>query len=207
MPDEKEIIMKKVMSGISVLALAFSVAHAGIALAGDENVVATGNITALDANQGTGGQTNADDWEDMGTVLAGSGSQSADTDGSANTGSGSQNNSASSSVDWMGMDNANSGTGAQISASTNSNGGDRISDDNVIGLGQGSELSTSDLQAAVSGNAVSVLGGSANANSDLFISTDSGFSNMSGINAVAMETGANGSQNVSVNVTAAVSTN
>ena len=199
--------MKKVMSGISVLTLAFSVVFAGAALAGDENVNASGDIKALDANQGSGLQVSADDWEDMGTVLAGSGAQSSDTDGSANTGSGSQNNSSSSAVDWKIMDNANSGTGSQIANSSNSNGGDRISDDLVVGLGADSKVASGDLEASVSGNAVTISGTTADADSNLGIVGNSGYSNMSGISAVAMETGANGSQNVSVNVTAGVTTN
>ena len=176
------------------------------AFAGDANTVATGTIEAFDVNQGDGVQTNGDDWEMMDNALAGSGAQAIDTGDDANTGSGSQDNSYTSQEDWENMGNANSGTGAQVIDSTNSNGGDRNSSDIVITLGNDSVVATGTLEASVSGNSVSVSGSGGSAESRLFITDGSGFRNMAGINAIALSSGHNSSQNVNVNVTASVST-
>ncbi len=176
------------------------------AFAGDANSVATGSIEAFDANQGSGTQTNADLWEDMDNALAGSGAQAAYTEYDANTGSGFQDNSQTFQDGWTDMANANSGIGAQVIDSLNSNGGNRVSSDVVLILGDEAVVANAALEASISDNGVSVGGNGGSANSSLYITDGSGFRNMAGINAIAMSSGHNSSQNVSVNVTAAVST-
>ena len=176
------------------------------AFAGDGNTVATGPIEALDANQGDGLQTNADDWETMDNALAGSGAQNIGTGWDANTGSGSQDNSSTSQENWENMANANSGTGAQVIDATNSNGGNRNSSDLVLTLGDNAVVASGTLEASVSGNAVTVSGDGSSASSSLHITDGSGFRNMAGINAIALSSGHNSSQNVNVNVTASVTT-
>jgi len=199
---------RKVTSVLYILILALWVANAGTALAGDANTNAEGAINALDANRGTGTQVNADDWENMDNVFAGDGAQTQDTVGNANTGDGLQDNSGSSADSWTELENANNGDGSQVNAASNSNGGDRDSDDIVLSLGDGdSSVSSSALEAAISGNAVTVSGESASANSEMGMDTGAGFHDMSGVSAVAMAAGANASQNVSVNVTAGMVSN
>jgi len=199
------------MRKINLWAVAFAalslLVPAGIAFAGDANTNATGTIEALDANQGSGSQTNADDWENMTNVLAGSGSQTSNTTGDANTGSGSQDNSVDNANGWSNIGNGNNGSGAQLLNSRNSNGGDRVSSDIVMELGDNGSVANSALESTVSGNAVTVSAMGATANSDLTMSGTSGFHNMYGVNAIALSTGANSSQNVSVNVTASVEGN
>jgi hypothetical protein len=180
---------------------------AGESFAGDQDTTTTGGIQALDANQGSGTQVNADTWEDIGNSVAGDGSQSSDTDGSSNTGSGSQNSSSSNANSWKAVDNANNGSGEQIDNSGNSNGNDRLSNDLIIGLGHDGSIADSALDATVSGNAILAQGSSANLDANLSIDSRSGFDSMAGINAVAATSAANSSQNVGVNVTASVSTN
>jgi len=200
--------MKKLTSSVAALLLAIFLPPAGIALAGDANVIADGIIEfGEDANQGSGTQTNADDWEDMANAVAGSGSQASDIGGAANTGSGTQDNTDSSQDYWFDIDNVNTDSGAQILDSDNSNGGDRISDDVILDLGYAPELATSDLEAAVSGNSVAVAGDGGSASSAMQMSGDSDFSGLAGVNAVALGAGSNASQSVSVNVTASVSAN
>ena len=197
---------KKVMSAAILLALALWVANAGTALAGNENTNARGDLDALDANQGTGTQVNADDWENMDNVLAGDGSQNQDTANNANTGEGLQDNSTSSADGWTELDNANNGSATQTVDSSNSNGGDRISNDIVLSLGDdGSSVSSAALEATVSGNSVLVEGDFGGADSGMSLSTGSGFRDLAGVSAVAMAAGANASQNVSVTVTAGMS--
>lgn len=197
---------KKVMSVATLLALALWVANAGTALAGNENTNARGDLNALDANQGTGVQVNADHWENMDNVLAGNGSQNQDTVNNANTGEGLQDNSNSSADSWGEIGNANNGSATQTVDSSNSNGGNRISNDIVLTLGdEDSSVSSAALEAAVSGNSVLVSGESGRADSEMSISTGSGFRDLAGVSAVAMASGSNASQNVSVNVTAGVS--
>ena len=199
---------RKVTSVLYILILALWVANAGTALAGDANTNAEGTINALDANRGTGTQVNADDWENMDNVFAGDGAQTQDTVNNANTGDGLQDNSGSSADSWTELENANNGDGSQVNAASNSNGGDRDSDDIVLSLGDGdSSVSSSALEAAISGNAVTVSGESASANSEMGMDTGAGFHDMSGVSAVAMAAGANASQNVSVNVTAGMVSN
>ena len=199
---------RKVTSVLYILILALWVANAGTALAGDANTNAEGTINALDANRGTGTQVNADDWENMDNVFAGDGAQTQDTVGNANTGDGLQDNSGLSADSWTELENANNGDGSQVNAASNSNGGDRDSDDIVLSLGDGdSSVSSSALEAAISGNAVTVSGESASANSEMGMDTGAGFHDMSGVSAVAMAAGANASQNVSVNVTAGMVSN
>ena len=184
-------------------ALAFFMVPAGAALAGDSNQEAHGNIDAFDANQGSGSQTNGDDWEDMSNALAGSGNQSAEVDGAANTGSGVQDNSISDADHWELMDNANGGSGAQVLNSYNSNGRDRTSDDVVFHMGNDTAVANAALESQVTGNTVSIANGGT-ANSAMSFANGSGFSGMYGVNAIALSSGANASQNVSVNVTARV---
>ncbi len=189
----------------SIAALSLLIVPA--AFAGDANTDATGGIEALDANQGSGVQTNADNWESMDNVLAGSGSQSSFTGYDANTGSGSQDNSTASNDGWTDMFNANAGSGAQVLDSANRNGGDRTSDDIVVTLGDGGAVANGALESSVTGNAVTVSGAGSSAGSSIELSDSAGFTNMAGVNAIALSSGANSSQNVSVNVTATVTTN
>ncbi|MFP6624082.1 MAG: hypothetical protein VCC20_11440, partial [Myxococcota bacterium] len=71
--------MQKLTSGIATLALALFLSPTGVALAGDENVDASGTILmADDANQGSGVQVNGDEWEDISNALSGSGAQNID---------------------------------------------------------------------------------------------------------------------------------
>ena len=200
----------RMMRKFKLLALsALSLAIAAPALAGDANTMAEGTIDALDANQGTGTQVNADDWSEISNVLAGSGMQAIDTGGDANTGSGAQNNTYASQDGWEAIDNANAGSGAQVMDSSNSNGGDRTSSDIVISLGSHATVANSALEASISGNAVTVGGegeGGGAAGSSLSITDESGFFNLAGVNAIALSSGHNSSQNISVNVTASVGT-
>ncbi|MEE2675119.1 MAG: hypothetical protein VX466_15060 [Myxococcota bacterium] len=197
--------MKKLTSGVAILVLALVLSPAGIALAGDENVTAEGAITfAEDANQGRGVQTNADDWEDMPNALAGSGAQNVNTSGAANTGSGTQDNTTSTQDDWYSIDNVNTDSGAQVLRSTNSNGGDRISNDQIIDGLDGSMVATAALEAAVSGNSVAVSGDFGAADSSMSMAGDSDFNGLSGVSAVAIGSGDSASQNVGVNVTASL---
>jgi len=175
-----------------------------MAFAGDSNTLASGFIDAVDANQGSGTQVNGDDWKEMFNALVGSGNQSADIYGPANTGSGEQDNSFVDGADWKEIVNANAGPGSQVLQGTNSNGGDRVSNDVVIDLGSSSAVANAALEAQVTGNAVVASGANAQANSSITMSGNSGFTNMYGVNASAVSSGANSSQNVSVNVTARV---
>ena len=184
-------------------ALALFMVPAGASFAGDSNQEASGDIDAFDANQGSGSQTNADDWEDMSNALAGSGNQSAEIDGHANSGSGVQDNSISEADDWELMENANAGSGAQVLNSYNSNGRDRTSDDVVFHMGSDTAVANAALDSQVTGNTVAITGGGS-ADSSMSFTNGSGFSGMYGINAIALSSGANASQNVSVNVTASV---
>lgn len=182
------------------------IAMAGISQAGDANTNSEGLLQALDANRGTGVQVNADTWENMDNVLAGSGNQTQDTLGSANTGSGSQDNSASSASGWDGVSgSANNGSGAQLGGSSNSNGGDRISNDILVGGGSDTAVASSALEASVTGNAVSISELNATIDSSMTLDEASGFRDMAGVSAVAMAAGSNASQNVSVQVSADVS--
>ena len=195
----------KVISAALMLLLALWVANAGTALAGNENINARGDLNALDANQGKGVQVNADDWENMNNVLAGDGNQTQDTVNNANTGDGSQDNSTSSADGWSGLGNANNGSATQTVDSTNSNGGDRYSNDIVFTLGDDdSSVSSSALEASVSGNAISVAADFSQSDSEMSLGTGSGFRDLAGVSAVAMASGANSSQNVSVNVSAGI---
>ncbi len=199
---------KKVMLAAIALTLALWVANAGTALAGNENTNARGDLNALDANQGTGVQVNADHWENMDNVLAGDGTQTQDTVNNANTGEGLQDNSTSSADGWDDLENANNGSATQTVDSSNSNGGDRISNDIVLSLGDdGSSVSSAALEATVSGNSVLVNADFARADSEMSLGAGSGFRDLAGVSAVAMAAGANASQNVSVNVTAGMVSN
>ena len=196
--------MRRKMSwAVSLLALGLWIVPVGSAVAGDANTSATGNMSADDANQGTGAQVNADNWEFMNNAMAGSGNQNSQVYGNANTGSGSQNNSDSVAFEWFDMINANAGTGAQVLESSNSNGRDRDSSDVVFELGAAAGVANSALDASVTGNSVTVSDGGS-VGSEFAMGDGSGFSEMYGVSAVAASAGANASQNVSVNVTAQV---
>jgi hypothetical protein len=179
----------------------------GVAQSGNENTNAEGFISALDANRGTGVQVNADDWENMDNVLAGDGNQTQDTMRNANTGSGSQDNSFSSASGWSGSSegsSVNNGSGAQLGGSKNSNGGDRFSNDIVITGGDEVAVASAALEAAVTGNAVSLLEINTTVNSSMTLDGLSGFKDLAGVSAIAMAAGSNASQNVSVQVSADV---
>ena len=200
--------MKTETSSAVLLILALLLAPAGASLAGDANTTADASgddgILALDANQGSGVQVNADDWYEMDNALAGDGTQAVYTDGAANTGTGTQDNSTNSQDSWVGMDSANSGSGAQVLDSSNSNGGDRNSNDSLLNAGSYASVGNSALEASVSGNAVETLAVAAEANSAMTLSGDSRFSGLAGVSAIALGSGGNASQNVGVNVTAQV---
>ena len=200
--------MKTETSSAVLLILALLLAPAGASLAGDANTTADASaddgILALDANQGSGVQVNADDWYEMDNALAGDGSQAVYTDGAANTGTGSQDNSYDSQNNWSVIDSANSGSGAQVFGSSNSNGGDRDSNDSLLTAGSYASVGNSALEASVSGNAVETLTVAAEANSAMTLSGASRFSGLAGVSAIALGSGGNASQNVAVNVTAQV---
>lgn len=179
--------MKWMASGVALL---FSLAPLGIATADD--------VDNMDGTQLSDISVVASE-----NALEGSGTQSSLIGESANTGTGSQTNLENDSSSWEDILNANAGSGAQFTDSENSNGGDRNSDDVLIGVGGNSAISSADLGASVSGNSVAVASGSAD--SSMGISgAGSGFSGLYGVSAVAASAGANASQNVSVNVGAEV---
>lgn len=136
-------------------------------------------------------------------ALEGSGSQASLVGGSANTGSGSQANVSNDSSVWEAIFNANAGSGAQLVNSPNSNGGDRESSDVLISMGSAGAVTNADLGASVTGNSVDVSNGSADSSLSM-AGADSGFSGLYGVSAVAASSGADSSQNVSVNVGAEV---
>ena len=185
-------------------AAAFFVFAAGEVFA-EGSTLPSGEINARDANQGSGTQTNADDWQNMSAALAGDGAQNSAIYGDSNTGSGTQDNSEASSNAWHNLFNANTGSGAQVLDSTDSNGGDRISNDAIFDAGDGAIVANASLEATVTGNSLSVGGASSSAaDSSLSIAGGSGFTGLSGISAVAIGSGADASQNVGVNVTASM---
>ena len=186
------------------MALALFMAPAGTAFAQESMLDNFGTIDAYDANQGVGSQFNGDDWEDINNAMVGSGNQSADIDGASNVGTGQQVNDYVEGDKWEMIDNANAGSGAQVVDSSSSAGRDRTSDDVSLSLGDYGAVANSALQSQVTGNSVSVSGGTSN--SGMSFTNGSGFSGMYGVNAIALNSGANSSQNVSVNVTASVST-
>ena len=194
------------MQAIKLTALAtLSLLVASPAFAGDANTSTGGSIEAFQANSGSGTQTNASTWQAIDNALADSGTQAVRTGADANTGSGSQDNSVTVQDFWEFIGNANSGTGGQVIDSLNSNPGDRTSSDIVMTLGDTPVVANAALGASISGNAVSVSGSGGSAGTALEMSDGSGFRNMAGVNAIALSSGHNSSQNVSVNVTAAVS--
>ena len=191
---------------ISLLALAIWIVPVGSAFAqgsDESSVTQNGLVNVDDHNQGAGVQTNGDDWEYMESAMVGPGNQNSDIWGNANTGSGLQVNMESLSSNWDDMVNANAGSGAQVVDSDNSAGRDRDSKDTLMDALDYSGVAIADLDAAVTGNAVAVSDeGSSTSSMDM--ENGSGFSQMYGVSAVAASTGANASQNVSVNVTAQV---
>jgi len=141
---------------------------------------------------------------DLANAMAGSGSQSSGVEADANTGSGAQSNDDLDASNWEVIDNANAGSGLQLSGSMNSNGGDRVSDDVVIAAGDSAAISNSALDSSVTNNTIMVANDGSSADSSLQLTGGAGFSNMYGVNAIALSSGANSSQNVSVNVSAFV---
>ena len=168
-------------------------------------MVPAGSALSDDSLNNDGTQENLVSVESaLANAMSGSGSQSSDVFADANTGSGSQSNDALDASAWEGMDNANAGSGVQAVDSMNSNGGDRTSEDVLITAGDAAAVSNSALDSTVSNNTVSVSGSGTSANSSLALSDGAGFSNMYGVNAIALSAGANSSQNISVNVSAFV---
>jgi len=189
------------LTGLAVVSLLF----VSPAFAGDANTTTGGWIEAFQANSGSGTQTNAETWHAIENALAGSGTQATAIEVDANTGSGSQDNSVTTQDEWEFIDHANSGTGGQVIDSLNSNSGDRISSDIVMVLGDVPVVANAALEGSISGNSVSVSGAGGSAGTGLAMTNGSGFRNLAGISAIALSSGHNSSQNVSVNVTAAVS--
>jgi len=169
---------------------------------------ASTDITGSDVSRGSGIQVNADDWLFVDVALAGSGNQAGSISGSANTGSGRQDNAISDAAEWEGITNANAGTGAQVIRSANANGRDRTSNGGVVFLTDnldGGKVSHSTLESSVANNSVTVSGDNGSANSSLGMGGGRHFSGMMGVNTIAISTGANASQNISVSVVGSVS--
>ncbi len=196
--------MKQAIKRTGLVALSLLVVSP--AFAGDRNTSTSGTVEAFQANSGSGTQTTANGWIAIENALAGSGTQAAYTEFDANTGSGTQDNSTTSQDAWENMGNANSGIGGQVIDSPNSNAGNRASSDIVMILGDTSVVANAALEASISENGISVSGANGSANTALYMTDGSGFRNMAGVNAIAMSSGHNSSQHVSVNVTAAVTT-
>jgi len=137
------------------------------------------------------------------------GSVSADGDGAyssgtvldANLGSGKQINAE----DWKEMMDVNVDGNQLTGGAINSNGGDRLSDDVVLNLGEYPLVASAALDVTVSGNEISVSGDGSSASSSLTFSGGSGFMDSYGVTAVAINSGANASQSVNVNVMSDVS--
>lgn len=149
------------IAGMSALLL-----WAGSAVAEGEMAVVDDGALTEDLNVGSGTQTNANDWEDMGDTNAG---------GNQLTGGG-----------------------------TNSNGGDRTSDDVAILLGSEAEVANYALDVSVTENGLIVDGDEASADSTTSFDGASGFESSYGVTAVSVNAGAGASQSVSVNVTSSV---
>ena len=119
----------------------------------------------------------------------------------ANIGSGAQVNA----IGWSDMGDVNAGGNQLTGGGANSNGGDRASRDLVLNLGGMPTVASAALGVEVKGNAISIEGANASMASTLNLSQGSGFSNSYGVTAVALNSGANASQSVSVNVVSSVS--
>ena len=119
----------------------------------------------------------------------------------ANLGSGSQINAE----DWNDMMDVNVDGNQLTGGAINSNGGDRTSDDVVLNLGETPLVASAALDVAVSGNEISVGGDGSSASSSMTFSGASGFMDSYGVTAVAINSGANSSQSVNVNVMSDVS--
>ena len=113
-----------------------------------------------------------------------------------NIGSGEQVNAN----DWEDMFDVIAGGNQLTGGGINSNAGDRSSDDVVLNLGDLPLLASTALDVEVVGNEISVTGSGSSADSSLTFSDHSGFTNSYGVTAVAINSGANASQSVSVNV-------
>jgi len=119
----------------------------------------------------------------------------------ANVGSGAQINAE----DWKDMLDVNVSGNQLTGGGVNSNGGDRVSDDVVLSMGDYPVVASAALDVTVSGNEVSVAGNGSSADSTLSFSEGSGFMNSYGVTAVAINSGPNASQSVNVNVMSDVS--
>jgi len=114
----------------------------------------------------------------------------------ANLGSGEQINAEN----WHDMIDVNTSGYQLTGGAINSNGGDRNSDDVVLNMGDYPLLASAALDVEVVGNVISVGGDNSSADSSLTFSEQSGFMYSYGVTAVAINSGANASQSVSVNV-------
>ena len=196
--------MRRNYWGGVAMALTLFLAPAGTVFADESLVDNFGLIDAYDATQGVGSQINGDDWEESNNAMVGSGNQSADINGHSNVGAGEQDNSYTEADGWVMIDNANAGTGSQVIDSTSSAGRDRTSEDVSLNMGNYGAVANAALSSQVTGNTVAITGGTSEAG--ISFQTGSGFAGMYGVNAIALNSGANASQNVSVNVTASVGT-
>jgi len=113
-----------------------------------------------------------------------------------NVGTGAQINAN----DWEDMLDTNAGGNQLTGGGVNSNAGDRTSNDIVLTAGDYPLVASAALAVEVSHNSITVQGENASANSELIFTNDSGFTNSYGVTAVAINSGANASQSVSVNV-------
>ena len=113
-----------------------------------------------------------------------------------NIGSGEQVNAN----DWQDMFDVNAGGNQLTGGGINSNAGDRSSADVVLTLGDLPLLASTALDVEVVGIEISGTGSGSSADSSLTFSDHSGFTNSYGVTAVAINSGANASQSVSVNV-------
>ena len=118
-----------------------------------------------------------------------------------NLGSGSQTNAD----DWSSMGDVNAGGNQLTGGGVNSNGGDRVSDDVALLLGDSAEVASYALEASVSNNQLLVDGNESHSDSSTGFEGDSGFSSSYGVTAVSLNAGSSASQSVNVNVTSAVS--
>ena len=159
-------------------------------------------------SEGPSGPMNAGDWSEIDGSLVGTGNQARAVGGSANTGSGSQTDSNVEANNWSDVVNANAGSGGQVTKSTGSSGRDRESDSLEIGTFDESSMlvSQSVLESSVSRNAVAVAGRESSSDSSFAMRDNSQVSGLLGMNAIAIATGANMSQNVNVSMLGILST-
>ena len=118
-----------------------------------------------------------------------------------NLGAGTQTNIE----DWEAMESVNINGNQLTGGGTNSNGGDRDSDDVVLLMGDDAEVANYALDASVTDNKLMVGGNGSHADSEAGFDANSGFDNSFGVTAVSVNAGASASQSVNVNVTSSVS--